>query len=93
MEFPYRAMRQLTETVVEEVNDKLRERDERLDRLEALVDVGAKYRHIREHVLHNLAYEYLFTRDETLIDQFAEDNQITVVEVKALMDDYLQSGR
>lgn len=86
-------VRRLADVVCDEVNAKLAERDERLDRLEALIGVDAKYRRITEHSLHTLAYEYLATADETLVFQFAEDHELTIVEVRALMDDYMRSGR
>lgn len=93
MRYDDRLVRAVSESAGEVIREAVEPIEERLDRLEALVGVDAKYRRITEHSLHNLAYEYLATADETLVFQFAEDQGLTIVEVRALMDDYLRSGR
>lgn len=74
----------------EETDAKLREQSDRLDRIEALIGVEAKYRHILEHELHELAVERITSGDEQCLYEFAETKGISFKELRSLMDEYLR---
>ena len=75
-DLPYRAMRELAGVVCEEVNEKLRERDARLDRLEATVSSEARYADLEHNALYLVAAEVLTSGDQELFWQWAQEQRL-----------------
>lgn len=75
-DLPYRAMRELAGVVCEEVNEKLRERDARLDRLEATVRSEARYADLEHNALYLVAAEVLTSGDQELFWQWAQEQRL-----------------
>ena len=85
-DLPYRAMRELAGVLVEEVNEKLAERDARLDRLETIVCYHDRCIRLAKLDLYRVACEVLATNDDGLWWQFCEDHQLVEPEARRMVE-------
>jgi len=66
--------------------------DERISKLEALVDLSDRQRYLRDHELHDVAYEAMTTGDDEPLYGWGRERGLTRPQTKAIAEEYLRAA-